>query len=267
MSKLSGLGRWLFVVLLSPLFLAGCEDVASKTPGAIPIKLVGLDRETCPYQLSIEGKRWELDYFAFYLSFPEVRIDGKWQPLKFVENQWQTPDIAMVSYHNGCSNKSQANNQIILNASKALMGLATNLRFTLGVPFEINHTHPADLPSPLNIPEMFVSAREGHRYLRLDLRDTTNPDKLWQYHLGSAECSSVGEDSAPNRSCGFTNRVNFILPMSQLDSVLELDASITNLVSQVNLDISEGCIMSSPELPVCDRLMQNLVNRPWLVWD
>ena len=102
--------------------------------------------------------------------------------------------------------------------------------------------------------------------MRLDLSHAAS-DKQWRYSLGSVGCHSASADEAPEKVCDFTNRVEFILPMTQLDTDLALEISISNIVSQVNLDLPQDCAVQSPEAPPCNKLLNNLLHRPWLKWD
>ena len=91
--RMSVMPSLLFAALVS---LTGCYGINLKgrEPGEIPFKLVGVDTGACPMIMSIGQQRWNIDYLGFYLSKPEVRIDGKWQRVKCKQTQWQTPNIA-----------------------------------------------------------------------------------------------------------------------------------------------------------------------------
>jgi uncharacterized repeat protein (TIGR04052 family) len=256
------------LLLAAFVSLVGCDSVNFKgrEPGEIPFKLVGIDTGACPMIMSIGQQRWNVDYFGFYLSKPEVRIDGKWQRVKFKQTEWQTPNEALLKFHNKCSNPEDANSKIVLDVSEELLKLSTNLRFTMGLPFDVNHANPLTQPSPLNDSSMFWSWQNGHKFLRLDVSKNGTGDRKWSYHLGSVGCDSASAVRSPEKSCAFTNRVEFILPMTQLDTDLDLEVSVSNIVAQVDLNEAPSCMFESPETEPCEKLIQNLVHRPWIKW-
>ena len=250
--------------------MSGCDGLFGPTrqPGEIPFVLTGLSNDKCPLEITVEGQSWNIDHFAFYLSNPEIRIDGRWHAIAFHPSDWQTKNIALLSFHNACGDNPTGNQSIVLNASEKLMKLATNLRFTLAVPFEENHGLNTPPQPPLGAKGMFLNPQSGHYFLRLDMHKTHVPTESFAYHLGSAECESVSLNHAPNRACGFTNRIEFILPMLQFDTELTLELSVSNIVSQVNFkQHTQGCVFASPEQAPCDQLLRNLLQRPWIQWD
>ena len=256
------------VFLSMVLMLAGCSEFSEdKTQtGEIPFFLTGMKSTRCPMQVNVQGEAWQLDYFGFYLSNPEVRINGRWQAVKFKQNEWQSHNIALLRFHQLCDDTAPSNDNIVLDVTDKFMKRATNLRFTLGVPFEENHQSLTAASLPLANSEMFTNEQSGHKFLRLDL---SQPDKNreWKYHLGSIGCESASLSSAPFKACAFTNRVEFILPMTQLDTDLALELSVSNIVSQVDLVNTEGCTTQTPEQQPCKKLLHNLLHRPWLKWD
>lgn len=248
--------------------LAGCDflGLSNREPGEIPFDLVGVDTAACPMIMSIGKDRWNVDYFGFYLSEPELRIDGRWQRINFKQNKWQTADTALLKFHSLCSNPEDANDKIILDASKELMLLSTNLRFKMSLPFDTNHANPLTQPSPLNDSSMFWSWQNGHKFLRMDVSKVGNEEKKWSYHLGSVGCTSDSAVRAPEKPCAHTNRVEFILPMTQLDKQLDIDVYVSNIVTQIDLNDAPSCMFETPDTKPCDKLIRNLVHRPWLQW-
>ncbi|MEW9799321.1 MbnP family copper-binding protein [Alteromonas sp. CYL-A6] len=264
------LSRWIknghSTLLVLVMLLAGCDKLpGARAPGAIPVHLTGVNTSSCPMTMTVGEDRWEIGYFAFYVSKPELRIDGKWQPVRFKNSPWQTNDVALLSFHSLCNNAGAANTMLQLEASDKLMQLATNVRFTVGVPFEQNHANPLTQPSPLNDSSMFWSWQAGHKFMRLDLTNVAS-QHTFSYHLGSIGCESDAPVRPPAKACRFTNRVEMILPTTQLDSKLDLSLSMANLIAQVNLNASQGCMFRTPEEAPCDQLLRNLLTRPWLAW-
>jgi hypothetical protein len=100
----------------------------------------------------------------------------------------------------------------------------------------------------------------------MDVSKVGNEEKKWSYHLGSVGCESDSAVRPPEKSCAFTNRVEFILPMTQLDTQLDIDVHVSNIVTQVNINEASSCMFDSPETKPCDKLLRNLTHRPWLQW-
>ena len=48
----------------------------------------------------------------------------------------------------------------------------SGVRFTMGVPFELNHGDPTVAPSPLNITAMFWNWQGGYKFLKADMNST-----------------------------------------------------------------------------------------------
>ncbi|MEQ3640046.1 MAG: MbnP family protein [Alteromonas sp.] len=264
-SRSASLLALLFTATLS---LSGCDmgSFGSREAGEIPFKLVGVETDACPVIVRAGNDRWNIDYFGFYLSKPEVRVDGKWQRVKFKQTQWQTPSTALLKFHTMCSNPSDANDKIVLDVSEELLKLSTNLRFTMGLPLEQNHADINKQTSPINDKSMFANQLDGHMFLRLDVSKTGDPSSTWSYHLGNAGCEDTGIDEMKVEKCAFTNRVEFILPMTQLDTDLDLDISVSNIFAQLDINEVDDCKFASSEIAPCNKLINNLVYRPWIKW-
>lgn len=259
-----------FTVIPALLFgLLGCTElgVGGREAGEIPFSLTGVEIAACPMQMKVGESKWRVDYFGMYISNPAIRVDGKWHSVNFKQTKWQTPTTALLKFHTLCSKPEEGNDSIVLDVSEKLLKLSTNLRFTVGLPFEENHANPLTQVSPLNDSSMFWSWQNGHKFLRLDLSNTADAEKSFSYHLGSIGCESVAAVRSPEQACAFTNRVEVILPMSQLDYDLGLALSVPTITAQVNLNDSNGCMFESPEAQPCRQLLKNLLVRPWLTWD
>lgn len=254
------------VAMAVSLLLSGCgQFTETRRAGEIPVKLSLIDMSSCPVAMTVSNRRWQINYLGLYVSNPEVRIDGRWQALNFLPNEWQTKKTALLKFHDLCGEKKAGNDRLRLDASEELMKLATNLRVTVGLPFDENHADPESQPSPLNDNSMFASRQSGHLFIRLDLENAESQHRF-SYHLGSVGCESPAETHPPQSACDFTNRVEMILPTTQLDTELDLALSVPTMVAQVNLEATDGCVFGSPESKVCGQLLHNLLHRPWLDW-
>jgi uncharacterized repeat protein (TIGR04052 family) len=84
-------------------------------------------------------------------------------------------------------------------------GLYTGVRFTLGVPFQLNHGNPLTAKSPLDRGDLFWAWQSGYKFLRVDAREEGHE---WSFHLGSTGCSSASALRPPASPCAQPNRVH-----------------------------------------------------------
>lgn len=78
------------------------------------------------------------------------------------------------------------------------------IRFTVGVPFDLNHANPLTAKAPLDRGELFWSWQLGYKFLRVDLADG---DREWSFHLGSTGCVSASSVRPPAAPCAQPNRL------------------------------------------------------------
>lgn len=259
--------RWVGVCILC-VVCSGCEYFTGKptAPGDIPVTFTDLSSgEKCGFAVTIDKALWKVNYLAMYLSKPEIKVDGRWVRLSFVENQWQSKDVALLQFHHGCDSKLN-NTHIRLDANEALLKRATELRLTMGLDFDSNHTQQAEQLSPLNKPAMFQSTREGHNFFRVELQNNLEPSAIWSFLLASGGCNGDTNTSKPT-VCSQPNRVTVSLPMAQNVSELTLLASLQQILFRVNLKAVAECNMAKSHHISCEKVIKNLTGRQWLRWD
>jgi len=219
--------------------------------------------------------------FRFYVSDVSlIRADGQAVPVTLDQDgTWQYRNLALLDFEDGtgpCRNGNSAvNSELRGTAPKASY---TGLRFTLGVPFELNHGDPTLAPSPLNITSMFWVWKAGYRFLKVDLASSGQPDKRVDYaagntsvekeravgfpvHIGSAGCTSASLTTPPAAACKFPNRAIITLSHFELGRSVVV-ADLAALLSHSNVDINTpntapGC-MSEPTDPDCQGVLQAL---------
>ncbi len=121
------------------------------------------------------------------------------------DTAWQNGVVALVDLENGmdsCANGTpELNSSVRVNvgASGDLSDFR-GLRFTLGVPFELNHDNPLEAPPPLDDSAMHWHWRSGYKFLRAGVE--TMDDGFW-FHLGSTACNgttgNIAGCDSPNR--------------------------------------------------------------------
>ena len=139
-------------------------------------------------------------------------------------------------------------------------GRYIGLRFTLGVPFNKNHTDLTTQPPPLNLTALAWVWNAGRKFARLDFSSTGMP-RGFAIHLGSTGCTPNATKTAPPAHCSQPNRPEIELsgfdPQTQV-VIVDLAA----LLKDPNIDTNQagtaaGC-MSSPDDGDCAPLFANL---------
>ena len=227
-------GRYLFILVLASL-CSSCDqwDLAVEIP----------------FIATWNGKAITCDSVApalsdlrFYVSDPQLMDNkGRWHDVRFAtEMAWQNDTVALVDLENGegeCVNGSPEVFSRLVGV--ALAGEYRGLRFTVGVPFSLNHANPMTAGPPLDDPHMHWHWRSGYKFLRAGIR--TGNDGFW-LHLGSTGCEgTVGHVTG----CRFPNRIEVMLPdFSPGQSTVAIDlASLTagvDLGDAVPDDCSSG---------------------------
>jgi uncharacterized repeat protein (TIGR04052 family) len=143
-------------------------------------------------------------------------------------------------------------------------GSYTGVRFTVGVPFALNHSDYAAATKPLDIQAMAWSWQAGRKFVKIELTDPDGAAGSWtaktfNLHLGSTGCTgnpAAGETVA----CAKANRMEVSLasfnPASQKLAV-DVRAMAAGTDITVNAAGAPGC-MSGPTDPECLRVFESL---------
>ncbi|WDD99853.1 metallo-mystery pair system four-Cys motif protein [Thalassomonas actiniarum] len=217
----------------------------------------------CNKPFSHMDKSWRYQQLQFFISDLEVISQGDDSASGEVNNLWQTWPMLESEFQSGmvallgqvCSpddrDATSGNWQLALAPSFELSSIS-RIRFTLGVPFSLNHQNPLTQKSPLNEPSMFWVWRTGHKFLRLEM---VSKDDTWLFHLGSTGCSAVSPVRPPAEECRQPNRFQFEFAFDSKTPELRLDLS--RLLTQVTLTREKSC-QSAPENPHCRQILANL---------
>ncbi|MEO1482404.1 MAG: MbnP family copper-binding protein [Myxococcota bacterium] len=184
--------------------------------------------------------------------------DGDWTPLALEQSSvWQTANVALLDFENGagsCSSSGTAemNNQVI---GELPSGEYSGLRFTVGLPFDLNHLDDATSPAPLNSPGMFWQWQDGYKFVRVDWMP--NNAERWNVHLGSRGCDNGGDLNTvpPDSECTRSNRPRIELAgYTLLDPVIiDLGELVASSNVSTNLPMSPpGCMSAPTETEDCD---------------
>lgn len=201
---------------------------------------------------------WRPKDFRFYVH--DVKLltaSGTEVPVTLAEEMtWQRDGVALLDFEDragDCAEGNPPTNTSVRGSAPA--GTYTGLRFTLGVPFRMNHQNQATAASPMNLSAMFWSWQSGYKFLKID--GATRGVTGFNIHLGSTGCDgnamgSVTMCSAPNRATvtlmGFNPASSTVV------------ADLARLIANTNVDMSTGApgCMSSPTDPECTGIFANL---------
>ncbi len=215
----------------------------------------------------------------FFVSQIELlRADGSATPVTLDQDGvWQYQSLALIDLEDatgGCRNGNSAMHPELTGT--VATGAYVGLRFTLGVPFDLDHLESSTAPSPLNMTAMQWSWQNGYKFLRAEVsavapKPTTTATSAMQpaksnggpsgknapmrnrtsgsgfpVHLGSTGCASVSPESAPGQECKNPNRS--IITLTQFDPTKDIVVfDLSHLLAHSDLsansaDTAPGCM-------------------------
>lgn len=254
------------MALAAGLWLWACGEDAAPSLATYSIAFdvrAGAEAARCDRALTGLGtssSTLALSDLRFYVyDFRLGRNDGAEEIARLVPDQkWQSADVALLDFEDKtgeCVNgTAEMNMKVVVEAQKADY---SGLRFTLGVPFSVNHLDLAAQSSPLNFSAMFWGWEGGFKFLKLDGASTGQA--AFRVHLGSTGCTS-GADGVVS-SCSAENRAHVAIENFDPDSSTVV-FDLAELFSSSNIDDNAhgtppGC-MSAPEdldcAPIFDAL-------------
>jgi len=234
--------------------------------------------------------------FRFYVS--EVALidaEGNEVPLVLEQdNLWQHQNVALIDFEDktgACANGTPQTRGQVVGAVPP--GEYNGLKFTLGVPFSLNHIDSTLAPSPLNLTSMWWNWNFGYKFARFDFEtvneaigmsasdnlvnvagaaidstankhtasgsaDDADATQAFSIHLGSVGCQM--DSAQPPVSCSVPNRSEIVL--TDFDPTTDVVVTdLSTLLADTNLSENQegtavGC-MSSPTDSDCSGIMQN----------
>lgn len=176
------------------------------------------------------------------------------------DEKWQLDNLAVLDFENAtgaCGNGTPDMNDKVIGSVPA--GRYRGLRFTLGVPFEKNHTDPMTVPSPMNLTAMAWAWNGGRKFARLDFSSSGAP-RGYAIHLGSTGCTPNETKNTVPTKCSSPNRVE--VQLADFDPKEDVViADLAALLADSNVDqagkMMSGC-MSGPETAACGPLFLHL---------
>ena len=254
---MSNLKHAILAAFFCLFFISSCDGLgvsASKNNDEISFVPTFIGRSlTCDSTISHSNDSWIYTQLQFFISNIYLKdSSGQWQKATLEKSAFQTADVALIGENCNLSNeKSKVNWSIKFIETAALIN-STHIRFTLGLPFTVNHLNPLTQESPLNVPTMFWGWQQGHKFLRLEMSSKSND---WLFHLGSVGCKSASPLRAPKQECLYPNRYIFELPIGKEYNHLVFELS--TLLKDITLSNQTSC-QSSPNKQSCQLLFSNL---------
>lgn len=179
------------------------------------------------------------------------------------DGKWQQGGVALLDFEDG-SNGCDAGNADVnttVRGTVANDATFTGIRFTVGVPFDVNHADSATAPAPLNLTSMWWNWNGGYKFMRVD--GSTPGLDAWRFHLGSTACD--GDMSGNVTTCGNPNRIEVAIDgfdPTEAGVVFDLADMLDGVDLETNtMDTPPGC-MAAPADPDCEVYFQNL-GLPW----
>lgn len=256
----------LLSVALVPLAFAACDDDPVAPAGPIDVSLdfvaeVNGAAFACGQSYAGVGTAGtEITPVDFRLYVHDVVLlgdGGEEAPVELTQDgTWQFENLALLDFENGsgpCVNGTAAENTSIRGTAEA--GDYSRVRFTLGVPFELNHIDQTTAPAPLDLSALFWSWNGGYKFARLDHTSASVPTG-WNVHLGSTGCTPGGGPTTVPTTCANEHRVEVTLDLDPETGVIVADygALLAGADLSVNVAGAPGC-MSFPGDADCPPVM------------
>ena len=153
-------------------------------------------------------------------------------------------------------------------------GKYVGVRYSVSVPYPLNHTNLTSTPAPLNLTAMGWSWQFGRKFMKVELSEDTGPawaSKIFYLHVGSTNCE--GDPAAGEKAkCALPNR-NLVTLKKFNPAKQKIALDFTTLFGGVNvagesmdmggmddggMGMEMGGCMSFTESPDCGPIFKTL---------
>lgn len=220
--------------------------------------------------------------FRFYVSDVSlIDAQGKVVPLTLAQDgKWQYQNVALIDFENktgACVNGTvETRTDVIGTVPK---GKYKAVRFSLGVPQNLNHEDSTLAPSPLNLTSLWWNWQFGYKFARIDFtsqiastgqKQHSHGDKGtsqgFLIHLGSTGCQAETTSQKPRTACSNPNRANITLDNFDVTKNV-IVADVAKLLENVDLSYNQpgtapGC-MSEPNDKDCTGAWEKFWDTFW----
>lgn len=214
--------------------------------------------------------------FRFYVSdISLIDAQNKVVPLTLAQDgKWQYQNVALIDFENktgACVNGTVETRDIVIGTVPK--GRYKAVRFSLGVPQNLNHEDSTLAPSPLNLTSLWWNWQFGYKFARIDftsrlastgkkqhVHDEMSKSQGFLIHLGSTGCQAETTSQKPVTACSNPNIATITLNNFNVTKNI-IVADIAKLVLNVDLSYNQpgtapGC-MSEPNDKDCTGVMKN----------
>jgi len=203
-----------------------------------------------------------LDFRMYVHDVALIRASGERVALTVPDDgQWQRAGLVLLDFEDGtgaCMTGSPDTNFEVRGNVPAHDDY-TGVEFIVGVPNALNHLDAATAAAPLNAQGLWWSWAGGYKYIRLDMRPSTQSEFF--YHLGATSCDGSVSDGY---DCAFANLAAIRMDGFDVDAdELVIDAATVlagvdvDRVPDGKTDRLPGC-MAFPGDPECPAMMAPL---------
>jgi len=258
------------LLLAAPVFAAPVTTTPGNPGEPEPVSfalqfgaVVGEAPFACGARYQVGGVGMEARDLRFYVSDVRlVRNDGTEVPLELEQDGlWQHQGVALLDFEDatgGCRNGTAQTRNVVSGMAPA--GDYRGLRFTMGVPMELNHINQATAPSPLSLTALFWSWNAGYKFLRAEVLSDGLPQGFF-VHLGSTLCTPEGRATQPATDCRNGNRVTVDIPDFDPSSdrvVFDLARLLEGTALTGEGEAARGACMSAPQDTRCGPIFSSL---------
>jgi uncharacterized repeat protein (TIGR04052 family) len=274
MNLLSKLGL-MASISLALIACGGSSDGGGSSEVSIPFAAQANNTEiNCAAQLTgigTDSSSGSIRSFALYIhDVVLINSDGSEMPLKLSNNDWQSGGVALLDYQDkldSCaSDTDKPTNKILLGSVTGGLNNVDRIRFTVGVPSDLNHEDLTAAVSPLNRTDMHWSWQSGYKHLRMDfapdggvMRPDNTTTTTWNIHIGSTGCvGSPQNDETVN--CSANNRPTIELAVNDIANqtiVIDYGKLVENNALMTDQGGAPGCMSSSTDLD-CTNIFDSL---------
>lgn len=207
---------------------------------------------TCIDNVGTEKQSLNLHDLRFYISNLEAKsTEGEWVSIALNDRVWQSNGVSLIDLADSDVESGTESVNNFIDGTLPTQDYE-QLRFTLGVPAELNHSDVLTADAPLNVGSMNWNWLSGRKFLRADAKpcgDTAEQTELVgvNLHIGSTHCP--GDKGAPPEDvCESPNLSQITLDWKLGENIVfDLDALYANADIYYNTDGTPALCMGHPK--------------------
>ncbi len=272
------IGSLALIAALTACGGGGDDQAPPAGPQSVALEFAGV-ADTTPVScgtlitaLGTGGVSAQLKDFRFYVSNVRlVRADGTEAALTLPANDdWNLTSgsnaVTLVDLENAtgsCAGTGTAATNTTVRGTVPA-GSYVGVKFTLGVPFALNHSDYATATKPMDIQAMAWSWQSGRKFAKIELTDPDGAAGSWvaktfNLHLGSTGCTG-NPASGETVACTAANRMEVSLPAFN-PATQKLAVDVRAMAAGNNITVNgggaPGC-MSGGTDPECLKVFETL---------